>query len=82
VKKENSFSEGEKKVSPQKTSASEAEDIYNETKKMVEELLENARDKSEQILLEGKLKAETLVEESKAEIEKNFEEAWNGISGR
>lgn len=76
VKKESGFSEGEKKLDPQNSSVSEAEDIYNETKKMVEELLENARAKSEQIMLEGKLKAETLLEESKAEIEKSFEEAW------
>ncbi len=59
------------------STASEAEDIYNETKKMIEELIENARQKAEQILYEAKIKAEVIVEESKIEVEKRMEEAWD-----
>ncbi len=58
-------------------SSTEVEDIYNETKKMVEELIENARIKAEQILYEAKIKAEVMMEESKEEIDKKFDEAWD-----
>lgn len=55
----------------------DTEIIYQETKKMVEEMIANGKSQAERLILEAKMEAESILEEKREELEELREEAFH-----